>query len=60
MNDKIAPCSRYNYYKYYDQNKISYRYRYDEHKRRMKFNKEADKYQKEYWLNKDWKDKTKD
>ena len=59
--DRITSHSRYNYYKYYDQNKISYRYRYDEHKRRIKFNQEADKIQKEYWIEKKWKeDKPKD
>ena len=51
----VSTCSRYDYYKYYNQNKDSYKHYYREKKRKNAFNKEADEYQKNYWLNKEWK-----
>lgn len=51
----VPSCSRYDYYKYYNNNKHSYQYYYQEKKRKDKFNKEADEMQKDYWKNQEWK-----
>jgi len=51
----VATYSRYDYYKYYNNNKHSYQYYYQEKKRKDAFNKVADELQRDYWKNQMWK-----
>lgn len=51
----VATYSRYDYYKYYNQNKNSYKLYYQEKKRKDKFNKVADAIQRDYWIFQMWK-----
>jgi len=51
----VATYSRYDYYKYYNQNKNSYKLYYQEKKRKDKFNKVADAIQRDYWKHQMWK-----
>jgi len=53
MEDRVNCCSKYNYYQYYNINKIKYRLHYEDKISREKQKKEDEKnknYNKDYWI----------
>jgi len=54
--ERVIPCSRYNYYKYYNTRKEYYKMNYLEKKRRDAIEKQHKEYYKDYWVNARWKD----
>lgn len=54
--ERVIPCSRYNYYKYYDTKKENYKRNYLEKKRRDLIEENNKEYYRDYWVNARWKE----
>jgi hypothetical protein len=57
MDQRVFSHSRYNYYKYYQNNKEKYKLNYETRKQKEILDKKNKEYYKDYWLNNRWKDK---
>ena len=49
-NKRVIPCSRYNYYKYYNARKEHYKMNYLEKKRRDAIDEQHKEFYKDYWI----------
>ena len=54
-NERVIPCTRYDYYKYYNTRKEYYKMNYLENKRREAIQEQHKEFYKDYWVLSLWK-----